>query len=160
MNSEHTRRSVLRTAGAVLAGAVGAGSVVTPADAAADTEAGRIPAPFDALPRIDEPDACERDAALHTYPSWAVPDEGPVPDWSHQQTVERPLVLEPWVFEAAGDRLVARAASDRHGEVDRSDVEAFIFEYAYIRERFLTPDGRDAVEVLLDDLEEETDGRR
>lgn len=113
--------------------------------------ADEIPAPFDDLPTIDEPTDEQRLHARVTIPPWAVPDEGPIPDVRYQIVVERELEVPEWVIEAVRWRASRR---DPDKTIDRRILEEYLMEYAYISERFVTPDGRDAVDVLLDDLQE------
>lgn len=145
-----SRRDVLRQA-VTGAGAVAIG--LTPAAArGTDTESGTdttaIPAPFDEMPTIDDPSEKERRLGTASYPPEAIPDEGPIPDWRHQHTVERELTIPAWALEATRWRL----GHNTRDELDRWRVEEFLMEYAYISERFITPDGRDAVAVLLEDV--------
>jgi hypothetical protein len=147
-----SRRDVLRR---VVAGAgVVALSSLAPAaargtdtdtESSADTLA--IPAPFDEVPTIDDPMDEFRELATGRFPPEAVPDEGPIPDFHHHHTVERAITVPAWGIEATRWRL---RHTDRD-ELDRWRVEEFLMEYAYISERFITPDGRDAVAVLLED---------
>lgn len=58
---------------------------------------------------------------------------------------ERRLVVPEWVIEATRWRL--RQAD----EPSRSKAEQILVEYTYIRERFVTPDGCDAVTAVLKD---------
>jgi hypothetical protein len=105
-----------------------------------------IPAPFDALPTIDEPTDMDRQYAAEQYPAVAVPETGPVPDWRHQHIVERGLVVPEWALEATREALSGRDPDD----INRRRVEDFLMQYALIDERYVTADGRDAVDVLLE----------
>jgi hypothetical protein len=109
---------------------------------------GGIPAPFDAMPTLEDPPERVRELAQVSLPPRAVPDDGPIPDYHHQHTVTREITLPAWALEAARWRLVEHHDA---ADLDRWRVEEILMEYAYIRERYLTPDGRDAVEVLLND---------
>jgi hypothetical protein len=108
---------------------------------------GGIPAPFDAMPTLEDPPERVRELAQVSLPPRAVPDAGPIPDYHHQHTVEAEITLPEWALEAARWRLVDHHDAD---DLDRWRVEEILMEYAYTRERYLTPDGRDAVAVLLD----------
>jgi len=118
----------------------------------ADEESGdavdTIPEPFDTLPMIDDPTPEERENATFAFPPWAVPDEGPIPDYAFQHTVEHDLVVPEWALVATRYRLSAVDPED----LDRWRVEEVLMEDAAIHERFVTPDGRDAVDVLLAEL--------
>lgn len=114
-----------------------------------------IPAPFDAMPVLEDPTARERRNAAMILPPWAVPDEGPIPDPHHTHVGEEDIVVPRWALEAASWRLSHADPED----VDRAKVEGILVEYAAVRERFVTPDGRDAVDELLDEFGEPmTDG--
>lgn len=130
------RRTFLKTTAALAA---------APAVEAAD---GGLPAPFDAMPTIDDPTDQQRRLAGVNFPPRAVPDDGPIPDYHHQHTTEREIVVPEWALAAARWRL----RFDDPDDLDRWRVEEFLMEYAYIRERYVTPDGRDAVDVLLNDV--------
>lgn len=108
---------------------------------------GGIPAPFDAMPTLEDAPKRVRELARVNYPPQAVPDDGPIPDYHHQHTVTREITLPAWALAAAGWRLAEHHDPD---DLDRWRVEEILMEYAYIRERYLTPDGRDAVAVLLE----------
>jgi|GEM_PF-6771740 len=137
MTDDVDRRDVLR-AGAGL-GAV----ALLPGLAAADD--GPIPAPFDELPTLDEPTESDRLVAGVTLPPRAVPDEGAIPDPFHNAVVEKDLVVPEWGLEAARWRL------EQADDPGRGKAERILTEYAYIRERFVTTDGRDAVDAVLED---------
>lgn len=145
-DADPTRRDVLKR-GAALGVASVAPAGTAAADVPEDETAGTaLPAPFDEMPTVDDPTDFERRIAGVNFPPEAVPDEGPVPDVHHQHVVEAEITVPAWALEAARWRL-------RHNdpdEVDRWRVEEILMEYAYTRERFLTPDGRDAVDVLLE----------
>jgi hypothetical protein len=102
------------------------------------------------MPTLEEPPERVRGLAAVSLPPWAVPSEGAIPDYHHQHTTEEEIVLPAWALEAARWRLVEHHDPE---DLDRWRVEEILMEYAYIRERFLTPDGRDAVAVLLDAAE-------
>jgi hypothetical protein len=177
MVSELDRRTLLQLGGAV------AGSQLVPTETDSDggdpdeTSADEIPAPCDAppplpepgedeLPTLDDPTETGREVAQSRFPPEAVPDTGPIPDPSHQHTAEREIVVPAWGFEAARwhlQRLLDREGDDSPDtpdELTECRIEEALMGYAQLRERFVTPDGRDAVDALLVSLEEGTDDRR
>lgn len=113
-----------------------------------EATAGGIPAPFDAMPTLEDPPERVRELAQVSLPPRAVPEDGPIPDYHHQHTTEREIVVPEWALAATRWRL----RFDNPDDLDRWRVEEFLMEYAYIRERYVTPDGRDAVDVLLSEI--------
>jgi len=161
MSERVSRRTVLQG----LAGCVGAAAVDADSDAerdehATDGDEGRIPAPFDAIPTADDAPEDVRSIARVNYPPEAVLDTGPIPDPRHQHLVERELVVPAWGLDAARWRLQCRLdcedpdAADTPAELPEWRIEEALMGYAQLRERFVTPDGRDAVDVLQEGLEE------
>ena len=161
-HDQHTRRDVLATTGAI---AVTPSALATDAAGDEGEDEPAIPAPFDAVPTIDEPTDFDREIASASLPPRAIPDEGPMPDYCHQHTVTREIVVPEWGLEAARWRLQSRL--DRDGEdyegnelpdtpdeLDQWRIEEALMGYAQLRERFVTPDRRDAVDVVLQELEE------
>ena len=144
-DSPNLSRRELLQAGAAL-GAAG----VVPAGAAAKVAGSevRIPAPFDQVPVLEEPSEKDRRIASVNYSPDAIPEEGPMPDPHHQAVREVPHVVPEWALEAARWRL------DRADDPGGGKVEMFLMEYAYVRERFVTPDGRDAVDFLLQEADD------
>jgi len=132
---EFTRRALLETS---------VGLAVVPSIGATT---GDIPAPFDQMPVREDPTERTRGLAEVFYPPRAVPERGAIPDHRHQHVVTREITLPAWALEGARWRI-----SERH-DPDRQFVEEVLQEYAYISERFLTPDGHDAVGVLLEHAE-------
>jgi hypothetical protein len=55
---------------------------------------GGIPAPFDAMPTLEDPPERVRELAQVSLPPRAVPDDGPILDYHHQHTVANELVSE------------------------------------------------------------------
>jgi hypothetical protein len=111
---------------------------------------GAIPAPFDALPVHEDPPEQLRETTRVVYPPWAVPDEGPIPDMRHTHTEPVEVTVPPWAFAAVRWRL-GHTDPER---VDRCHVEELLVEYAHADETFVTPDGRDAVAALLEEVED------
>jgi hypothetical protein len=142
--TDPTRRDLLR--GAFGAVALSPASTAGGTPQAGVTDDGPLPAPFDAMPVIEEPHERLREMARTNFPPDAVPDEGPIPDLFHTHTVEREITVPAWVLEATRWRLSHTDTDD----LDRWRVEEYLTEYAYIEERYRTPDGRDAVDVLLE----------
>ncbi|WP_049934731.1 hypothetical protein [Haloplanus natans] len=140
-----TRRDLLRGAlGAVaLAPASAAGG--PPATDAVETG---IPEPFDAMPTLEEPPERLRQLARTNFPPEAVPDDGAIVDPTHQRTVEYEITVPEWVLEATRWRL---SHTDTE-ELDRWRVREFLSEYALVCEQYRTSDGRDAVDVLFDEV--------
>jgi len=151
-----SRRDVLK-GGATIAATAATLTPATAVDGDADVNAtqdsGHIPAPFDEMPTLEEPGEGMRDLAKVSLPPRAVPKEGPIPDWRHQHTVMRKITVPEWALEAARFQLSKRDQSS----LDRQTVEESLMDCAYITERFLTPNGRDAVAVLLEWIKEEAD---
>lgn len=144
-----SRRTILKnTLGLTIAGLTPLAT--TDEVAASSTDDGHsIPAPFDQMPRIENPNEREREHVWYLLPPWAIPDEGPIPDYTHTRTVEREITVPEWGLAATYWRL-------QHGdpeEVEPIDIDGMLMEYAYVRERFVTPDGRDAVEAIQAALE-------
>ena len=156
ITNTRTRRGVLKGSATIVGATLTQTAIASGADADgdADESGGRIPAPFDEMPTLEDPPEEVRELGEHRLPPWAVPDEGPIPDWHHHHTVEREIAVPEWALEATRFRLSHNDPDD----IDRWRVEEFLFEYAYITERFLTPDGRDAVDVLLKEFGD--DGER
>ena len=139
--SDPSRRDVLRSGVGVLAlapASVAGGA--TPADESP------IPAPFDAMPTLEDPPDRLREFARVNYPPEAVPDEAPIPDVSHTHTEPVAVTVPEWALEALRWRLDHADAR----KLDRWYVEEFIVEYAHAEEQYRTPDGRDAVDALLE----------
>jgi len=153
---EHrTRRGVLATTGAL---AVTPAALATDDDVAAEPA---IPAPFDAVPTLDDAPDDIRSLARVKFPPAAVSDEGVIPDPHHHHIIEHEITVPGWGLEAARWRLQRRldceddeAAADTPAELPRWRVEGVLVEYAQLREQFVTPDGGDAVAALLEALEE------
>lgn len=113
-----------------------------------------IPAPFDQLPVVEEPTPAERDLARAHYPPTAVPDTGPIPDPTYEvPTDARPTAEAPeWLLETVAWHLSKR---DSRG-VDRHDVQLLLEDYVQLSfVEFVTEDGADAVDVLLDETRPE-----
>lgn len=113
-----------------------------------------IPAPFDDMPTVEEPTSKERSSARGRIPPWAIPDDGPIPDSHHIYTIEEEIAVPAWALEAVRYRL-GRTDPDK---INRNRVEGLLLEYAHIREKFVTPDGDDAVAMLLDELGSSAEG--
>lgn len=145
MNDDNpTRRDVLERGAAL--GVASVAPIGTAAASPEDVDEPALPAPFDTMPTVDDAGDFERRLAGVNFPPEAVPDEGPIPDVHHQHTPEAEITVPAWALEAARWRLRHHDPED----VDRWRVEEILMEYAYLRERFLTPDGRDAVAELLE----------
>ncbi|MFC7175364.1 hypothetical protein ACFQL0_21890 [Haloplanus litoreus] len=84
------------------------------------------------------------------FPPEAVPEEGPIPDVHHSHTEAVEITVPPWAFEAVRWRL----SHAEPGTVDRWKVREFLAEYAHADEQFRTPDGRDAVDALLEEVDD------
>lgn len=109
-----------------------------------------IPAPFDQMPTIDDPDDHYRQRGALLYPPEAIPDDGPIPDIHHTHTVEHDITVPDWALEAAKWRL-SHADQD---DVGRQRVREYLTEYASITERFVTTGGRDAVAKVLKEADQ------
>ncbi|QLC35748.1 hypothetical protein EFA46_015940 (plasmid) [Halarchaeum sp. CBA1220] len=148
-----SRRGVLKSLG----GLATLGAASTPA-VATDTEtresASPLPAPFDAVPVIDDPSARKRELARLNYPPHVVPDNGPVPDAFYQYTPTASIVVPEWALAAVRWRL---SQHDDPASLERYRVEEILMEYAQVHQRFRTPDGRDAASALLRDVASEAD---
>jgi hypothetical protein len=142
MTTDPSRRDVLQGVLGVVALAPTSAAGGAPAT---DAET-PIPAPFDAVPTLEEPPERLREIAGVLFPPAAVPDEGPIPDVHHTHTETVEITVPPWAFEAVRWRL-DHADPDK---VDRWYVEELLVEYAHADERFRTPDGHDAVAALLE----------
>jgi hypothetical protein len=108
-----------------------------------------IPSPFDAIPTLTAPPEEVRETARVVYPTEAVPVEGPIPDPMHSHETPARVTVPEWAMHAARWRLGHADA----GTVDRWRVREFLSEYAQAREQYYTPDGRDAVAALLDEVD-------
>lgn len=133
------RRQFLKTTTAVAA---------VPSVEAADDG---LPAPFDEMPTIDNPTDQQRRLAATMLPPRAVPDDGPIPDYYHRHTPTHEIVVPEWALAATRWRLRFTDPQD----LDRQRIEAFLNDYAHIRDQYVTPDGRDAVEALLSEVSDE-----
>jgi len=138
-----TRRGLLRGALGVLALAP-----VSTTSGAVTTESS-IPAPYDALPVLEEPPEKARDIARVVFPPRAIPDEGPIPDMRHTHTDPVEVTVPPWAYDAVRWRL-GHADPEK---IDRWYVEELLVEYAHADEQYRTPDGRDAVAALLEEVD-------
>jgi len=137
---DFTRRGVLRSALGTLAlapAATTSGAVGTPDEA--------IPAPYDALPVLEDPPEKLRETTRVVFPPRAVPDEGPIPDMHHTHTAPVEVTVPEWAYDAVRWRL-EHADPEK---IDRWYVEELLVEYAHADEQYRMPDGRDAVAVLL-----------
>lgn len=147
-----TRREVLASAAGI--GVAGVASDLNQHSGADDgrvlvkDDGDAIPAPFDALPVLEAPPDKLRRIAEVNLPPWAIPETGPIPDPRHTRTVERPITVPAWALEATRWRLSHADPAD----VDRVKVGELLVEYVQLREQFRTPDGRNAVDVLLDEV--------
>jgi len=104
-----------------------------------------IRAAFADVPRLDDPTPRQRLVASGWYPDVVVPDEGPIPDPSAGR-IDVEVVTPPWV-------LASVVADDRFGP-HRATVINGLLARQCVHEHYVTPDGRDAVDVLLERLEE------
>ncbi|OYR94032.1 hypothetical protein DJ71_02295 [Halorubrum sp. E3] len=121
---------------------VASGSVVGNTQAVSEG----IPEPYSAIPTIDDPTPRKRQIAQGVYPPPAVPDAGAIPDPNHYHTPKRELRLPQWVIDTVAWRL---SQLYDESELTPDLVVDFLFEYAYLKEQFRAPDGRDAVGVVL-----------
>jgi hypothetical protein len=120
-----------------------------------------IPAPFDAIPTLDDAPDDIRSLARVRFPPAAVSDEGVIPDPHHHHITEHEITVPEWGLEAARWRLQRRVdceddetAADTPAELPRWRVEGVLMGYAQLCEQFVTPDGGDAVAAVLEALEE------
>lgn len=141
------RRNLLRLLGGT---ALLASTPATASAMSSDQSDGPIPAPFDAIPVTEEPTEKERESARLFYPPRAVPEEGPIPDIMHSHTPTRTIVAPEWAIESVIWRL-----GGRDEPITRATVEEFLFDYAHVSEEFVTADGRDAVDVVLEEVDSE-----
>lgn len=146
------RRDILR----VGAGGLGSLATVGTTSTAAVEGGGEdspLPAPFDELPIVENPTDAQRRVAAINYPPEARPEGGPIPDVHHRHRVDVAITVPAWALEATRWRMshVTGSVADSY----RGRVEEVLMEYAQAREQFRTPDGRDAVDVIL-----QGDGRK
>ena len=127
--------------------AIGAGT--TTADAGAGNSV--LPAPFDKMPVVENPTDAQRRIAAINFPPAARPEDGPIPDVHHKHRVDVTVTVPRWALEADRWRLshVGETATDSY----RGQAEEFLMEYAQAYERFVTPDGRDAVDAVLQEAD-------
>ena len=142
-----TRRGVLQGGAAVGLSTLTPGAERMQGDP--NTAHSRIPAPFDELPTIEDPTDTERRRATVRLPDRAVPSEGPSPDYRDQELVDIELEAPAWALEAVRWRLAQTPADD----LDRTRVLEYLIKYVCADEAFVTPDGRDAVDALLESVE-------
>lgn len=108
------------------------------------------PGPFfeelDDLPRIENPKPEERRMAETYFGADSVPDDGAIPDYHPFHHV--PIEIE--VSELTLDAV--RRRHEGEGQLDRGAVLDDVRCFAIADEQYRTPDGRDAVEVILEEL--------
>jgi len=104
-----------------------------------------IRAAFEDVPRVHDPDSRTRLAAEAWYPEVVVPDEGVVPD-PDAGTIHAEVVTPRWVLAAAFDNLSAGAT--------RGSVIDYLLSASNVCEHYVTLDGRDAADAILDALDE------
>ena len=144
-DSPNLSRRELLQAGAAL-GAAG----VVPAGAAAKVAGSevRIPAPFDQVPVSSNRRRRTAGSPASTIRRMRSPGRGRSRTRTTRPSARVPHVVPEWAFEAARWRL------DHANDPGRGKVEMFLMEYAYVRERFVTPDGHDAVDFLLQEADD------
>lgn len=106
-----------------------------------------IPDPYDAVPTLAAPSEEVREVARVVFPPAAVPATGAIPNPMHSHETPARVTVPEWAMHATRWRL-----SHADGSVDRWRVREFLSEYAQAREQYRTPDGRDAVATLLDEV--------
>lgn len=155
MRDDVSRRRFLETG--ALAATLGLTTTLDDVDESIDESTTQIPAPFDELPTVEAPTETERKRARRRFGPRAAPAHGPVVDPNHKRRYETPLWLPEWVLEAARWRVQRCADAGVVDRVDRGLVADWLLEYAQADEVFLTPDGRDAVDVILDEIRDGED---
>lgn len=160
MSATLDRREILRSAAILATGSsvpAGSGTANSTESSSANeeaipTEPDEIHAAFEDVPRIDDPDDTQRMMARQQYPDVVVPDEGPIPDPEYGRVVTEIEVPE-WVLASAYDRAQARAEKHPDREPNQGSVTDNLLSMFYVWEMYRTPDGRDAVEAVLDEVE-------
>jgi hypothetical protein len=154
------RRTLLQLGAAIAGGHLVSTEADTDGDDQAEMSAAGIPAPFDAIPTIDDPVDLDRKIARNYFPPECVPDEGPIPDYQHQHQEEHEITVPEWGVEGARWQLQRRLdcdveeSADTPDELPRWRIEEALMGYAQLRERYRTPDGRDAVDAIRTNLDE------
>lgn len=147
-DSDLGRRELLSlSATGLLLSASAAARVPVPAE-----EREGIPAPFDEAPTLENPDPRDRRRAALQFPPEAIPDEGAIPEPFASHVVEQEVVVPEWGIESAVWQL-----KNSDGHPDRDRVVDTLLQSTYVREEFVTMDGDDAVDAVLDRLQEEHD---
>jgi hypothetical protein len=147
-----SRRDLLRAG----VGAAAIPALATSTSRAGAAEGSPLPAPFDEVPAVEDPTDAQRRVAAINYPPAARPEDGPIPDVHHMHRVDVTVTVPRWALEAARWRMshVDRTTADSY----RGKAEEILLEYAQAYEQFVTPDGRDAVDVVLQEADDGGEG--
>lgn len=102
---------------------------------------------IDELPTVEQPTDAERHTARRRYGAEAVPEEGAIPDPNHEYSPQVTVTVPEWALEATRRFL----ESHDPAELDRTTVQGALFEHVQVDDQLRMPDGRDAVDTLLEE---------
>lgn len=102
-----------------------------------------IPAAFEDVPHIENPNERQRAHSRLQYPTEAVPDEGPVPDPHHALTPSVTVEIPDWVTASILSRL------DLTEDLTEADVHDIGFEYVQVSPVYITSSGHDLIDELV-----------
>jgi len=114
------------------------------------TTPAEIRAAFADVPRLENPDPFDRELARARFPDVVVPVEGQIPDPNDTITVD--LEAPSWALATAFDANRDGAEPNPRAVVDR------LIDMYSIEERWILPDGTDAVAAIVAGLRRVRDG--